>query len=61
MPYATNIWVDFFDGNLNYLGSTDLMATGGPLNQLQSFGSIQFNGLDRAISNIQTNALMSYQ
>lgn len=58
LPNATNLWIDFFDSEQNYLGSTDLMQ--GPLSQLSSTGQLAFKSFDMAIQKIKQNAVTGF-
>jgi hypothetical protein len=38
MPWADGIYVDFFDGSLNYLGSQNMKGDGKALEQMRKLG-----------------------
>lgn len=58
MPWAPNIWVDFFDGSLNYLGSQDLKNTA--LMQMRMLGNPKFAQANSIISSIWLKATTGY-
>lgn len=58
MPWATNIWIDFFDGSLNYLGSQDLKASA--LNQMLKLGQPKFSQANAIITSIWLKATNGY-
>ncbi len=42
-PKANALYLDFFDGELNYIGSQDLKKAGNQLETLTKMGSFNYN------------------
>lgn len=60
MPWANSIWLDFFDGSINFLGSQDLKAQGGALESMRKLGNPKFASAINVVNSIWLKATNGY-
>jgi hypothetical protein len=57
---ASEIYVDFFDGELNFLGSQQLKEKGQPLEKLTKMGDMTYTQIDKLTMTLQNKVSVGY-